>query len=75
MNYNLMVADCICKTTIIQEEEKNNTRNNEEKEFINFKSISKVFLENLFNFDFQVLRCYNLVIHTKILFHNIGFYC
>ena len=75
MNYNLMVADCICKTTIIQEEEKNNTKNNEEKEFINFKSISKVFLENLFNFDFQVLRCYNLVINIKILFHNIGFYC
>ena len=31
-------------------------------------------MTNLFNFNFGVLKCYNLIFNTKILFHNLGFY-
>ena len=74
MNYDLMVANCICKSNILQEGESNLSGNNKDSE-LNYKTLSKTFLENLFNFDFEVLRCHNLVFNTKILVHNIGFYC
>ena len=32
-------------------------------------------MSNLIDFNFDVLRCYNLVLCKKILIHNIGFYC
>ena len=74
MNYSLMVANCICKPKILQEVRKNITEINKEIEFINFKALSWIFLENIFNFNFEILRCYNLVLNRKILVHNIGFY-
>ena len=75
INYKYKFANCICKSNIFQEEEQNIIEMNENIEFSNFKDLSKVFLENLFSFNFEVLRCYNLVLNTKILVHNIGFYC
>ena len=74
MNYDLMVANCICKSNILQEGEKSLPGNNKDSE-LNYKTLSKTFLENFFNFDFEVLRCHNLVLNSKILVHNIGFYC
>ena len=75
INYTLMVANCICKPNKLQEIKKNITEFVEKIEFINFKTIKKAFLENLFSFNYEVLRCYNLVFNTKILLSNIGFYC
>ena len=46
----------------------------EEKEILNFKSLRKAFLENIFSCNLEVLKCYNLVLNPKILIHNIGFY-
>jgi len=74
INYNLKFANCICKSNVFQEEEQNKIETNENIKFSYFKDIKKVFLENLFSFNIEILRCYNLVLNTKILFHNIGFY-
>ena len=74
INYNLKFANCICKSNIFQEEEQNKIEMNENIKFSYFKDIKKVFLENLFSFNIEILRCYNLVLNRKIIFHNIGFY-
>ena len=75
MNYNLMVANCICDSSSLQggtnvsEHKYNNT------EMIQFESLLKSYLANsltLFNLD--VLHCYKLVFDTEILKTNIGFY-
>ena len=51
INYDYMATNCICKPNILQETKKNITENNEEIEFINYKTLRKIFLENKFNFN------------------------
>ena len=74
VNYNLMVANCICKSNLLQKKEEDIEEISEEKEILNFKSLRKAFLENIFSCNLEVLKCYNLVLNPKILIHNIGFY-
>ena len=74
VNYNLMVANCICKSNLLQKKEEDIEEISEEKGILNFKSLRKVFLENIFSCNLEVLKCYNLVLNPKILIHNIGFY-
>ena len=77
INYNLKAANCICDSSILQEEEGNTTTNigKESKDNNNGQSLAESFITNLFKFNFDVLRCYNLALNKKILIHNIGFYC
>ena len=68
----MKAANCLCNATYVQQE--GNNIPNENNEVVNFKNIKKLFLSNLFSFNFDVLKCYKLVINLKIFFHNIGFY-
>ena len=72
MNYELMIANCICDTSIMQNE--NNTENNG-NENEGFNSLSKSILASLIDCNFDVFNCYNLVFNIKFLKNNIGFYC
>ena len=75
MNYNLMVANCKCDSSIFQERENNVTENDNLKKDINtFKEIAKSFISNLIDFNFEILRCYNLILNKKRLIQNIGFF-
>ena len=76
MNYDLMVANCLCDSDMLEKEEQNITNDEEmqKSESLNFKTISKSFIENLFDFNYKVIFCYNLVLDSKILVKNIGFY-
>jgi len=76
MDYDLMIANCIYDSSIMQnnDENNNNTNNNNEEEKVSFNSIKKSVLANLFDFNFDVINCYNLVLNLKILKNNIGFY-
>ena len=73
MNYDLMVANCLCNSSFLQEN--NNTKNEQNKESVNFKSLANSFISNLLSFNIDVLKCYNLALDFKILVRNIGFYC
>ena len=76
MDYDLMIANCICDTSIIQNNNENNTtKNNNEDEGNSFKSITKSLIASLLDFNIEVFNCYNLVINLKYLKSNIGFYC
>ena len=46
-----------------------------ESEIVNFRAITKLFIANLLNFNFEVMKCYNLALNKKTYFKNIGFYC
>ena len=70
----LMAVNCKCNTSIVQKDKINITDEFEEKGEVNFQNIKDSILSNLFSFNLEVLRCYNLVIHLKILVRNYGFY-
>ena len=75
MNYSLMVANCKCSSSVLQDVEKNKTENDKsESETNSFKSLTKSFISNLVDFNFEILRCYNLAFNKEILIHNIGFF-
>ena len=76
VNYSLSYVNCLCNSSFFQDEKNNDINTiNTTQEFINFKVLSKVFIENLLNFNFRIIKCYNLVLNIKILIPNIGFYC
>ena len=76
MNYNLMVANCKCDSSVLQEKE-NNTKiiDKAESNMGNFENLKNQIILNLIEFNYEVLRCYNLVFNKDILLHNIGFFC
>ena len=75
MDYELMIANCICDSSIMQANNENNIASNDNKEEkLNFKTLKNSFLESLFDFNFNVINCYNLVFNLKFLKGNIGFY-
>ena len=79
MNYELMAANCICDSSLLQSSSNNNETNKEneinEEDNNTFKALTKSFISNLFDFNFDVFKCYNLVFNIKIIYNNIGFYC
>ena len=78
INYELMAANCICNSSTLQSNSnKNNTNNenNNDEETVTFKALTKSIIENLFDFNIDVVKCYNLVFNKKIFYNNVGFYC
>ena len=74
INYDLMAANCICDSNFLETEVESNTNNEKNSKTNKFKSLKDSFISNLIDFNFDVLKCYNLALNTKILIHNIGFY-
>jgi len=74
INYTLNIANCLCNTSFLQGKENNISSTKKESEKLNFKSITKSFIENLLSFNIEVVKCYNLALNPKILIHNYGFY-
>ena len=77
INYEIMAANCLCNAHSLKLEENNNEEKNnkQQNEKINFDVIKNNILTSLLDFNYDVMKCYNLVIYQKILKYNIGFYC
>ena len=77
IDYDLVTANCICDSSFLQNNiEYNNTKEeNNKEEKLNFRELKESILLNLFNFNINVLYCYNLVFNLKLLKRNIGFFC
>ena len=79
INYDLLTANCDCSNNLFLDIFSNITKEEEEKirqdEIVNFETISKTFVSNLFIFNYDVIYCYNLIFDSNILKVNIGFYC
>ena len=77
INYNLMVANCLCDSYSLQIIESSNSMESyksKQNQELNFDSIKKNLLDNLFEFNIDAIKCYKLVFNRKILINNIGFY-
>ena len=73
IDYNIMIARCICDADNIQTGEDNNLGLSGERKGVSLNDIVNSFRGELFNFNFKVITCYNLIFDTDILKRNIGF--
>ena len=69
-----MIANCICDTSILESSINNNYTESIGGEKEGFNSLSKSILASLIDFNYDVIKCYNLVFNLKLLKNNIGFY-
>jgi len=76
MDYNLMIAKCSCSPGNLQEGEDDLVidDNNEDKKGITLNDLANSFTSEIFSFNFDVIKCYNLVFDLDILKKNKGFY-
>ena len=74
MDYTLMIAKCSCDSSNIQEENGLIGIEDEEKKGITLNDLANSFTSEIFSFNFDVIKCYNLVFDAKILKKNQGFY-
>ena len=75
MDYDLMIANCVCDSSIIQNNDENNIQNYNNDKSNTFNSLTKSVIASLLDFNLDVIYCYNLVFNLKYLKSNIGFYC
>ena len=78
INYTYFAANCICNSSFLENNfDKNNitTEENDKDEKLNFSVLKESFITNLFDFNINVIYCYNLVFNLKLLKNNIGFFC
>ena len=75
IDYELMAANCICDASLIQiDDGEEKIENNEDKKGITLNDLTKTFRNNLLEFNYIVILCYNLVFDREILIKNIGFF-
>ena len=75
MDYTLMIAKCSCDAGNLQEIEDEFGRvQDEEKKGITLNDLANSFTSDLFSFNFDVIKCYNLVFDPQIIKKNQGFY-
>jgi len=74
IDYDLITAIYICNSNFLQGDIGKINDNKEQKEILNFENIKKSFISHLFDFNIEVIYCYNLVFDLKRLKKNIGFY-
>ena len=81
IDYTYFAANCICNSSFLQSNIENNNNNNNKtneennnEEKLNFSDLKESILSNLFNFNINVIYCYNVVFNLKLLKHNIGFF-
>ena len=75
MNYTLKAANCLCNSNSLKGEENNINYSKKESDKIDFDKLTKSFIENLLNFNFDIVKCYNIILNMNNLLHNIGFLC
>ena len=73
VDFDLMIARCICDSNNVQTGEDNNLGLDNERKGVSLNDIVNSFQGELFNFNFKVITCYNLVFDSNILKRNIGF--
>ena len=75
MDFTYMIAKCACDASSMQDENVNlDELSDEEKKGITLNDLANSFTSDLFSFNFDVIKCYNLVFDSEILKQNIGFF-
>ena len=76
MDYTLMIAKCSCDPSNLQDEDyyEDVESENNEKKGITLNDLANSFTSEIFSFNFDVIKCYNLVFDLDILKINQGFF-
>ena len=77
MDFTLMIAKCSCDPSNIQEEEDDeeiDDLENNNKKGITLNDLANSFTSEIFAFNFDVIKCYNLVFDSDIIKKNQGFF-
>ena len=74
MDYTLMIAKCSCDPSNIQEKVDDEEIENEDKKGITLNDLANSFTSEIFSFNFDVIKCYNLVFDLDIIKRNEGFF-
>ena len=73
IDFELMIAKCDCDPANIQSGEGDNLEIDQNRKGVTMNDIINSFTDELFSFNFIVVKCYNLVFDSSILKSNIGF--
>ena len=73
MDYQLMIAKCSCDPSTIQINDGSSVEDVNNRKGITLNDLANSFTSELFNFNFVIIKCYNLVFNGEILRKNIGF--
>ena len=75
MDYNYMIAKCACDAGSIQDGNVNiDDLKEDEKKGITLNDLANSFTSDLLDFNFDIIKCYNLVFNLNILKQNFGFF-
>ena len=74
MDYNLMIAKCSCSGADLQNRDEDIIDDEKEKKGITLNDLANSFTSEIFTFNFDVIKCYNLVFDIDILKKNQGFF-
>ena len=74
IDYSLMIAKCVCDGANIQEKDENLDNVDESKKGITLNDLANSFKSEIFSFNLDVVKCYNLVFDLNILKKNKGFF-
>ena len=71
-DYSLNIVNCSCDSNSLQDNIENIDKDKDEK--VSLNNVAKSFKSGLLSFNYDVIKCFNLVIDPSILKKNIGFY-
>lgn len=74
MNYEIMVANCGCTPSAIQMGEESYLNQGNDQKGVTLNDLANSFTSELFDFNFIIVRCYNLVFSIEIIKKNLGFF-
>ena len=75
MDFDLMIAKCACDAGGLQEDDiLEDEFKKENEKGITLNDLANSFTSEIFSFNFDVIKCYNLVFNLDILKQNIGFF-
>ena len=64
MNYTLLTAECSCDANIL---EYNDEKEENDDENLSMNNLVKSFTSSLLSFNFDVIKCHNLVFDPELL--------
>ena len=74
MDFELMIANCGCDPSSIQMSDEDSDISGEDNNKITLNDLANSFTSELLDFNFIVVKCYNLIFNAEILKKNLGFF-
>ena len=74
VNYDLLAVNCSCDISVLKNDKSSILNDEEPKKGITLNDITTAFTKELLDFNYLVVKCYNLVFDSDIIKKNVGFF-